>query len=138
MIARPTAASAAATTITKKTKTRPSELVMRAREGHERQIHGVEHQLDGHENRDDVALEHERDDAQPEQNGAQHQIIGNRERRSFVLLRQNQRAQNGDQNQDGSRFKREQILLEKHASDRSRVETDVFGAARTIGNLLGR
>ena len=34
------------------------QLVVRARECHEREIHGVEHQLDGHENRDDVALEH--------------------------------------------------------------------------------
>jgi hypothetical protein len=43
-----------------------------AREGYEREIHGVEHQLDGHEDRDDVALEHKRDDAQSEEYRAQH------------------------------------------------------------------
>ena len=39
--------------------------------GHKRQIHGVQHQLDGHENRDDVALKNERHDAETEEYGAQ-------------------------------------------------------------------
>ena len=35
------------------------QLAERPAKGDERQIDGVQHQLDGHENRDDIALEHE-------------------------------------------------------------------------------
>ena len=37
-----------------------------AREGHKREIYRVEHQLDGHEDRDDVALKHDGNGAEPE------------------------------------------------------------------------
>ena len=63
MMASPTAASAAATTMTKKTKTWPlrgsavaAHGAIRG-EGHEAQVHGVEHQLNRHEDGDDVALD---------------------------------------------------------------------------------
>src|SRR5581483_6078238 len=49
------------------------KLVVRAGKGHEREIHGVEHQLNGHEDGDDVALKHHTHHAEAEQNGAQHQ-----------------------------------------------------------------
>src|ERR1700691_5148400 len=54
------------------------QLIPRARERHECQIYGVQHQLDGHEDRDDVPLEHECHHAQSKKNGTQHQVIGNR------------------------------------------------------------
>ncbi len=56
-MARPTAASAAATTITKKTKIWPENLVPHVREGDEGQVDGVEHQLNRHEDGDEVALD---------------------------------------------------------------------------------
>jgi len=36
------------------------QLSERAAEGHKREVDGVEHQLDGHEDGDDVALENKR------------------------------------------------------------------------------
>ena len=59
MMARPTAASAAATTITKKLKMWPSTCLQLVGERDEAQVHGVQHQLDGHEHGDDVAAEQE-------------------------------------------------------------------------------
>ena len=47
----------------------------RLAEGHESEIDGVEHQLDGHEDGDDVAFENEGDGAQSKKNCAQDQII---------------------------------------------------------------
>ncbi len=49
------------------------------REGHKGKIHGVEHQLDRHEDRDEVALDQKADDAEAEQDGAQKQIPGERD-----------------------------------------------------------
>src|ERR1035441_2028179 len=54
------------------------QLAERPAEGNKRQIDGIEHQLDGHENRDDVALEDERHHTQSEQDGAQHQKVRSR------------------------------------------------------------
>ena len=51
MMARPTAASAAATVSTKNTSTWPSSVPERAAEGDEGQVHRVQHQLDAHEAR---------------------------------------------------------------------------------------
>ena len=62
MIASPTAASAAATVITKNTNTWPADAV-RLRERDERQVHRVEHQLDAHEHDDRVAAREHADDA---------------------------------------------------------------------------
>jgi len=44
----------------------------------ETQVHGVEHQLDGHEHRNQVAPEEEAGHAQAEQHGAQHQVPAQR------------------------------------------------------------
>jgi len=46
-------------------------------EGYESKIHCVQHQLNGHEHGDHVALDDERQHSQPEKNRAQHQEIGN-------------------------------------------------------------
>ena len=56
-IARPTAASAAATVMTKKVMICPSTVPELAAEGHERQVHGVQHHLDREQQRDDVAAQ---------------------------------------------------------------------------------
>src|SRR6202041_2150573 len=54
------------------------QLIVRAGKSDERQVHRVEHQFNRHKQGNDVALEHKSHNAQPEQNRAQHQIIGNR------------------------------------------------------------
>ena len=56
MIPSPTAASAAATVMTIKTNNCPVTSLEETRKSDERQVHGIEHQLDAHEHRDHVAL----------------------------------------------------------------------------------
>ena len=48
------------------------------REGDEGQVDGVEHQLDRHEDGDDVALDEERGDADGEEHGGEDEIGGDR------------------------------------------------------------
>ena len=62
MIASPTAASAAATVMTKNTMTWPPS-PSTCEKRHERQVHRVEHQLDAHEQHDGVAPEQHSGDA---------------------------------------------------------------------------
>src|SRR3989454_293967 len=63
------------------------ELAESLAEGDKRQIHSVQHQLDGHENRDDVALEDKRNDAQPEQDGAEDQVVVRRDHPQLLFSR---------------------------------------------------
>src|SRR5580658_10352282 len=51
------------------------------RERDKAQIHGIQHQLDGHEHGDDVAPENEAGDTQRKENGAQNQVPAQRDRR---------------------------------------------------------
>ena len=82
----------------------------------EAEIHGVEHQLDGHEHSNDVAAEQESGDAEREQNRAQDQIPGERNALRDgnvaalvdLLARQHDGAQNRDQDQDAGDFKGQQ------------------------------
>ena len=109
MIANPTAASAAATTITKKTKICPLSGIMlvpsatRMRvpvigKRHKAQVHRVEHELNRHKDGDDVALEQKAEHAQRKQDAAQDEIPGKWDH--LVLpLSQHHRAHNGDENQ---------------------------------------
>ncbi len=53
-------------------------------EGDEGEVDGVEHQLDRHEDGDEVALDEKADNAEAEQDGAQEQIPGER---NFLLRR---------------------------------------------------
>src|ERR1700732_104865 len=53
-------------------------LLQRVGERDEREIHRVEHQLDRHENRNDVAAIDEARHAEPEKNRAQNQVPANR------------------------------------------------------------
>src|SRR5579863_564789 len=53
-----------------------ADVVQVAGEGHERQIHGVQHQLDAHEHDQHVAPDQEPGGAQPEQDGGQHEVPG--------------------------------------------------------------
>src|SRR5260370_8583430 len=57
----------------------PAERVPVRGEGHERKVHAVQHQLDRHEDRDDVALDQEPEHAAPEQDSTQYQIVGERD-----------------------------------------------------------
>ena len=74
-IARPTAASAAATVITKNTMIWPSARAERAAEGDERQVHRVQHDLDRQQDRDQVAAHEHAGGADREQNRRQHQVV---------------------------------------------------------------
>ena len=67
MIARPTAASAAATVITKNTITCPSIEPMPPAERDEREVDRVEHHLDRHEHHDNVAAQQHAGHADREQ-----------------------------------------------------------------------
>src|SRR5437773_1228958 len=51
---------------------RPAE---RMAESHKSKVHRVEHQLDGHENGDDIALENEGEHSEPKQNRAQDYVV---------------------------------------------------------------
>jgi hypothetical protein len=66
MMPNPTAASAAATVITIK-QTLPGDILKETSKRNERQVHGVEHQLDAHEHRDDVSLNDDAHHADREQ-----------------------------------------------------------------------
>src|SRR5208337_3760147 len=48
-------------------------------EGDERKVHAVQHQLDRHENRDDVALDQKPEHTTCEQDSAQHEIVRKRD-----------------------------------------------------------
>ena len=63
MMPRPTTTSAAATTSTKNTTVCPAMSSRAADEGHEGQVHGVEHQLDAHEHHERVAAHQQADRA---------------------------------------------------------------------------
>ena len=58
MMPRPTTTSAAATTITKNTAVWPSMSANRG-QSHEREVDGVEHELDAHEHHERVAADHQ-------------------------------------------------------------------------------
>src|SRR5207253_7454195 len=51
------------------------ELAERLAESHKSKVHRVEHQLDGHENGDDIALENEGEHSEPKQNRAQDYVV---------------------------------------------------------------
>ncbi len=84
-MASPTAVSAAATTITKNTNTCPLSAFHWRGESHKSQVHGVQHQLDRHEDGDHVALDEKAGDSAGKQDRRQHQVIGNRHHQSFPL-----------------------------------------------------
>ena len=66
-MARPMAASAAATAMTKNAETWPSHVAALAREGEEGQVRRVEHQLDAHEHHQRVAAHQHAEHAQAEE-----------------------------------------------------------------------
>ncbi len=67
----PTAASATASVITKIAKICPSTFCQYVREGDQVDVHGVEDQLDGHQNDHDVAAGQHADGTDQQQRGAQ-------------------------------------------------------------------
>ena len=79
MIARPTATSAAATTRVKNTITWPLMSFKRLGERDERQVRGVEHQLDAHEHHERVLAHQQADRADREQERREDQVVGRRD-----------------------------------------------------------
>jgi len=55
----------------------------KAAKGNEGKVHGVEHELDGHEDGDDVAFKDESDGAESEEDGAQNEVILRRDHAIF-------------------------------------------------------
>src|SRR5215472_7054437 len=89
------------------------QLVEFAAERHKRQVHRVQHQLDGHKNRDDIALENKSDHAQSKKHRAQNYVIRNWHHSLRFLLGEHQRAQNGDENQNRSQLERQHKFREE-------------------------
>ncbi len=78
MMPSPTAASAAASVMIKIAKTCPPTHAEQPRERHEINIHGVQNQLDAHQNDDDVAARDHADDADGEERQTEHEIMCDR------------------------------------------------------------
>ena len=74
-MARPMAASAAATAMTKKADTWPTSVAAHAREGEEGEVGGVEHQLDAHEDHQRVAADQHAEHAQAEEQRGEEQVV---------------------------------------------------------------
>ena len=121
MMARPTAASAAATTITKKTKICPLSVVPLMREGDEASgsralsISSIDMKMV-------MILRLMRKPTTPmaEQHRAQERYQEIRNQRSWALLllaRQRDGAQDGDQDQHGGDFERQQEVVEEHTAE---------------------
>ena len=75
MIASPTTTSAAATTITKKAAICPSSSPCIREKVDQREVRGVQHQLDAHEGDDRVAPDHEPDRADGEQDRREDDVV---------------------------------------------------------------
>src|SRR5579884_1799525 len=100
----------------------PIHLFEMPREGDKAQVHGVEHQLDGHEDGDDVAAEEEAGNAEAEENGAEDEIPVHRHAAAGghlieLLPREYDGAENSDQDEDRGDFERQQILREEAVAD---------------------
>ena len=123
-IARPTAASAAATVITKNTMIWPSADAERAAERDERQVHGVQHDLDRQQDRDQVAAHEHAGRADREQDRRQH--AGSRSASASASSApaassrraSTHRADHRDQNQDRRHFERKRVVGEQQPADR--------------------
>ena len=87
------------------------------REGDEGQVDGVEHQLDGHEDGDDVALDEKGGDADREEDGAEDEVVGDGTPRSVLLSRQRDSAEDSDEDEDRGDFKGQQQIVEEHAAE---------------------
>ena len=85
-----------------------ADLVPHVGEGDEGEVDGVEHELNRHEDGDDVALDEERGDADGEEDGGEDEIAGQMDghltaahRIGYLLLsREHDGAEDGDEDQD--------------------------------------
>src|SRR5688572_19600381 len=82
----------------------------RARERNEREVHGVEHELDAHEQDDRVAADHHAEDADREQDRRKDERF--REHRSHPPFRQQDRPHDRDQEQERRELERHQVAAE--------------------------
>ena len=112
----PTAASATASVITKMAKICPLTCAAGVRKGHQVDVHGVEDQLDGHQNDHDVAARQHADGADEQQRRAQGQVMNCRlsDASSDPLLGHHHRAHHRHQQQNGSDFEGQQVLAKQH------------------------
>ena len=143
MMARPTAASAAATIMTKKTKICPFTVVPLIGKGDKGKIDGIEHELNGHEDSDEIALDEKADDAEREKRGAEKQIPGERDvvlkkvhfvGRPFSVAGagESDGAEDGDEDEHRSDFKGQKQFVEEHLAedDKIRAVLGCVGEAR--------
>ncbi len=80
-------------------------------EGDEGQVDGVEHQLNGHEDGDDVALDEKGGDADGEEDGGEDEVVGDGDLSGHALLllsREDDGAEDGDEDEDGRDLKGQQ------------------------------
>ena len=126
-IARPTAASAAATVMTKNMMICPSTSPGVAAERDERQVHGVQHDLDRQQDRDQVAPQEHAGRADGEQDRRHDQVVAERNHGSPFPARQHDRADHRHEDQDRRRLERERVVGEEHAARARRTELTVVG-----------
>ena len=85
-IARPIAASAAATVRMKNTNTWPVRVAEHPRERDEVEVDGEQHELDAHQQQDDVlAVQEDAGHAQAEQDGREHEVMRRRDDHGSLL-----------------------------------------------------
>jgi hypothetical protein len=130
MMARPTAASAAATVSTKKTSTWAVEVAPGPAEGDEGEVDGVEHELHTHEHGDDVAPHQDADHADGEEGEAQEERVlkDGGGSRVGVPLGQRDGADEGSQDQDRGGFEHVQVVLLKSRSATARADASKAAA----------
>ena len=126
-MASPTAASTAATVMMKKTNTEPSMEESAFPGSDEDQVHGVEHQLDAHEDHDHVSPQDRTDgpdrkeDAAEDASSSSEGISWNIALSSLLSLGDDHRAHDAHQKQDRSDLEGEQVLAVEQRADRLHV-----------------
>ena len=147
MMPRPTTTSAAATTITKNTAVWPPMSSRLLGERDEREVHGVEHQLDAHEHHQRVAAHQHADRADARTaraasmqvprrggcDGGDHAALLSLSAASPVAARplagQQHRADDGDDEQHRGELEGEHVVAEQVAGERLDVAVGIRGVA---------
>ena len=101
--------------------------------GDKGKIDGVEHELNGHEDGDEIALDEKADDAERKEHGAQKQIPGERnvvlKEAHFVgrpfsdwpATGEGDGAEDGDEDEHRCDFKRQKQLVEEHLAEEDEI-----------------
>ena len=110
-IASPTAASAAATVKMNITNMMAIGSIPHTGKGHEGEIDGIEHQLDGHEDDQRATAEQDTHDPDQKEHGAEHEVIGDRHHGDPLpsALRQHNGANQCDKEEDRGKLQRKEV-----------------------------